>query len=70
MHKEPNLTSNDVERFLAKQQIDFYTTAKQGAALAGDKEHYRHCIDCIDNIISRYGIAILKGIDHERSDSV
>jgi hypothetical protein len=67
---KPLLTSNDLERFLASQQVEFFTTAKQSAALAGDKEHYRHCIDCIDNIISRYGIAILKGVDHERSDSV
>lgn len=65
MEIEQVLTSNDVERHLASKQIDFYTSAKQSAALAGDEEHYRHCIDCIDNIISRYGIAILKGVDHE-----
>jgi hypothetical protein len=62
---KPVLTSNDVERFLASQQIEFFTTAKRSAALAGDREHYRYCTDCIDNIISRYGMAILKAVDHE-----
>ena len=61
----PPLTSNDVDRHLAAKQIDFYTSAKQSAGLAADKEHYQYCIDCIDNIISRYGIAILKGVAHE-----
>ncbi|MCF7540222.1 hypothetical protein [Pseudomonas petrae] len=65
MNTEQVVTSNDVERFLASQQVAFYTSAKQAAAQAGDKQQYRHCIDCIDNIISRYGVAILQGIDHE-----
>lgn len=65
MEIEQVLTLNEVERHLASKLIDFYTSAKQSAALAADKEQYRYCIDCIDNIISRYGIAILKGVDHE-----
>lgn len=65
MEIEQVLTLNEVERHLASKLIDFYTSAKQSAALAADKEYYRYCIDCIDNIISHYGIAILKGVDHE-----
>jgi hypothetical protein len=60
MNTEQVLTSNDVERILASQQIAFYTLAKQSAASAGDKQQYRHCLDAIDHIISRYGISILQ----------
>lgn len=60
MNTEQLLTSNDVERMLASQQVAFYTSAKQSAALAGDEEQYRHCLDAIDHIVSRYGISILK----------
>lgn len=60
MNPEQVLTSNDVERLLASQQIAFYTSAKQSAASADDKQQYRHCLDAIDSIVSRYGISILK----------
>jgi hypothetical protein len=60
MNTKQVITSNDVERMLASQQIAFYTSAKQSAELAGDKEHSSHCLDAIDHIVSRYGISILQ----------
>lgn len=53
------LTSNNLERMLASQRIESYVFAKQTAALYGDKDQYRHYIDCIDNIVSRHGADIL-----------
>lgn len=53
------LTSNNLERMFASQQIESCVFAKQAAALDGDKHQYRHYIDCIDNIVSRYGANVL-----------
>lgn len=53
------LTSNNVERMLASQRVESYVFAKQAAALDGDEHQYCHYIECIDNIVSRYGANIL-----------
>ena len=59
MSIEQVLKFNNIERILASQQIELYVSAKKVAALDGDKQQYRHYIDCIDNIVSRYGADIL-----------
>ncbi|RFD29216.1 hypothetical protein CER19_11785 [Pseudomonas sp. GL93] len=53
------LTTYDLERLLATQQIKHYIYFKQTAAAIGNKAEYRRATDVIDQLTTEHGISAL-----------
>ncbi|MCE0968503.1 hypothetical protein [Pseudomonas sp. NMI4491_12] len=50
------VTSYDLDKILAIEQIRHYQHLKQAAAGSGDKVEYRRCADQVEIIITEYGL--------------
>ncbi len=59
------LTTYDLERILAFQQIKHYIYIKVAAAGIGDKTGYRRTIDYIDRFTTEYGIEARRQAESE-----
>lgn len=50
------MTTYDITKMLAIQQIEHYQHLKQAASISGDKQEYRRSIDQIDMLVTEYGL--------------
>ncbi len=60
-----SLTTYDLERLLAIEQIKHYVCIKVAAAGIGDKTEYRRAIDHIDRLTTEYGIEARRQAESE-----
>jgi hypothetical protein len=59
------LTTYDLERLLAIQQIKHYIYVKQTAAVIGNKTEYRRATDIIDRLTTEHGVGALREAQDE-----
>lgn len=50
------MTTYDITKMLAIQQIEHYQNLKQIASAICDKAEYRRCVDQIDILVTEYGL--------------
>ncbi|NSX08772.1 hypothetical protein HTX81_09305 [Pseudomonas lini] len=54
------MTTHELERHLAVQQLKHYLILKTAAAGVGDKTEYRRCVDYIDLLATEFGVGALR----------
>jgi hypothetical protein len=59
MNSKITLTTHDLERHLAIEQIKHYIYVKQTAAAIGNKTEYRRATDIIDQLTTEHGVSAL-----------
>ncbi|KIY38156.1 hypothetical protein TZ03_24215 [Pseudomonas sp. 10-1B] len=59
------LTSYDLGKMLAVEQIAHYQHLKQAAVAIVDKVEYRRCTNQIDILIAQYGLKLNRDGDYE-----
>lgn len=65
MNRDEELTTYDVDRILAMNQMTHYLHLKQSAMSVGDNQEGRRATDILDQLTTEHGVELLQQVQDE-----